>query len=835
MVFSTQCSTIFRILIIITTKHRTTNIKIKMKKTISINIAGIVFHIEDDGYEKLNAYLKSIQKYFSSYEGSKEIVEDIEARIAEKFWDKQKSDDKQAISMQDVDCLIASMGSVSDFAAIEEEEDLAMAGEKNQAKNSFTNESKGGGAFGGSYQYKPETEKIYPEYKYNSTHKKLFRDTKRKLLGGVCAGLAYNLGFDPLWVRLAFLFLLLGIGPITAGVLSGITLVFYIACWIAFPANPALEEDERIRKFYRNPDGKVLGGVMSGIASYTGWDLGTLRFVSVLSIFLFGSGIIIYVILWAIAPEAKTLTDKMQMSGEPITLENIESNIKRTFNVDDKHENAVTKLLLLPFRVISQIFKALGPFAEFLVTAGKVLVGGLMVMIGIVTILALIFSLFVGVTALEAGHVYFGDSIPIGLIGRDASPLMIIGGFLASVVPAFVIAWAGLSLVIRRNLFTSTVWQSALGVFVVGLFVTMYTGVRYARNFAKSASIEKVLNYDIANKMPSFDLNYTGLDQNWEPSVELIGYDGTTIKVEQTYKADGRDKQDAEKNATDVSLNIVQKDSILAFDDRLDFKDNARFRDQRIIMKVYIPYNKEFTMTRGFAEWIDNSLDRQYWNDDEGDKFKGSRWKFTKDGELVSTNIILSDEDENNNNEGNAKILDLKDFEFIKSDVNNGICNYDIRQGNEFKVEIDGAYSEKELKYEVKDNTLMINNRDNNVLNISVTMPNLKGIILKGGSGESTIHDFSGDDFNVELYDSNKLNINGTVQTLNAKIKGFSNLQAFDLQVVNANIDARDNTEARVNVKTKMDAKTTGMAQIRYRGEPSENRFVRDGGTIEKE
>ena len=805
-----------------------------MKKTISINIAGIVFHIEDDGYEKLNAYLKAIQKYFSSYEGSKEIVEDIEARIAEKFWDKQKSDDKQAISMQDVEGLIASMGSVSDFAAIEEDEDLAMAGGKSQDKQSFNRESTSNDSSESSNQYKSQTGKSEPEYRYSSTNKKLFRDTKRKLLGGVCAGLAYNLGFDPLWVRLAFLFLLLGIGPITAGVLSGITLVFYIACRIAFPANAALEEDDRIRKFYRNPDGKVLGGVMSGIASYTGWDLGTLRFVSVLSIFLFGSGVVVYVILWVIAPEAKTLTDKMQMSGEPITLENIESNIKRTFNVEDKHENAVTKLLLLPFRVISQVFKALGPFAEFLISAGRIFVGGIMAFTGSISMIAMFFALFVSMSAIDNMPVYF-FKIPLGLFGRDASSLMLIGGFLALAVPMFVIACAGISLIIRKNLFTPMIWQSALGVFVVGLLITMYTGVRYTRNFAKTASLEKDLNYVIDNKTPIFAINSIDGEFNWKPSIELIGYNGTTIKVEQVFKADGKDKGDAEKNASDIQYNITQIDSVIRFDERFEFNDNARYRDQRLILRILVPYDKEFSITREFAYFVDNVFAQKYFEDSEGDKFKGSLWKFTKEGELVSTNIILPNEDENNNDEGSSQILDVKDFEFIKSDVNNGICNYDIRQGNEFKVEIEGTYSKKELKYEVKDNTFSINNRDNNVLNIKITMPNLKGIILKGGNGESTIHDFSGDDFTVELYDSNKLNINGTVQTLNAKLKGFSNLQAFDLQVVNANIEAKDNTEAQVNVKTKMEAKTSGMAQIRYRGEPSENQFVRNGGTIEKE
>jgi phage shock protein PspC (stress-responsive transcriptional regulator) len=805
-----------------------------MKKTISINIAGIVFYIEDDGFEKLNAYLKAIQKYFSSYEGSKEIVEDIEARIAEKFWAKQKADDKQAISLQDVEGLIASMGSVSDFEAIEEDEDLAMVGEKKEANSFASGDTKANSSFNNDYTSQSEKGSYEYNYRHETGSRKLYRDTKRKLLGGVCAGLAHNLGFDPLWVRLVFLLLFLGIGPITAGFFSGVTFILYIACWIAFPANTTLEEDERIRKFYRNPDGKVMGGVLSGIASYTGWDLGMLRLVSVLSIFLFGSGLIIYVILWAIAPEAKTLTDKMQMSGEPITLENIESNIKKTFNVDDKVENGITKLLLLPFRVISQVFKALGPFAEFLVSAGRVFMGGIMSFTGIVTIIALFFSLFVSMSAIDNMPVYF-FKIPLGLFGRDASSLMLIGGFLAITVPFFVIAWAGISLIIRKNLFTPTVWQSALGVFVVGLLITMYTGVRYARNFAKTASIEKVTTYNIDPKTPLFEINSIDGDFNWKPSIELEGYEGTSIEVKQTFKADGRDKQDAEKNASDIDYKLIQMDSVLRFDERFEYKDNARYRDQKIIIKIRVPYDKEFSITREFAYFVDNVFAQRYFDDSDGDKFKGSRWKLTKDGELICTNRILNDENENNDNEDGSQTLDVKDFEFIKSDVNNGICNYEIRQGNEFKVEIEGAYDKKELKYEVKDNTLTIKNQDNNSLNVRITMPKLKGIVLKGGSGESKISDFSGDDFTVELYDSNNLSIIGTVQMLTAKVKGFSKLQTFDLQAVNANIEAKDNAEAEINVKKKMDVKTSGLAQIRYRGEPSEKHTVSDGGTIEKE
>ena len=92
-----------------------------MKKNISINISGIIFHIEEDGFDTLKEYLESINKYFSTFDDSREIIEDIENRIAEIFLAKLK-DGKQVITMEDVESLKATMGSIQDFQSVEEEQ-----------------------------------------------------------------------------------------------------------------------------------------------------------------------------------------------------------------------------------------------------------------------------------------------------------------------------------------------------------------------------------------------------------------------------------------------------------------------------------------------------------------------------------------------------------------------------------------------------------------------------------------------------------------------------------------------------------------------------------------
>src|SRR6187549_2126863 len=108
-----------------------------MKKNISINISGIIFHIEEDGYETLRKYLDSVSKYFSTFEDSSEIMADIESRIAEIFLSKL-NEGKQVITAEDVNALITTMGSVSDFKAAEEQPEANSYQNTSQSTNSQT-------------------------------------------------------------------------------------------------------------------------------------------------------------------------------------------------------------------------------------------------------------------------------------------------------------------------------------------------------------------------------------------------------------------------------------------------------------------------------------------------------------------------------------------------------------------------------------------------------------------------------------------------------------------------------------------------------------------------
>lgn len=163
-----------------------------MKKTISINLSGFAFTIEDDAYEALNKYLNTIRGYFTSDDGVDEIMTDIELRIAELF--KQRlGDQREVVDESDVGYVIAVLGQPEAFIG-EDADD-----ESNQSE---------------------KTERT------KRRRRRIFRDPDHKSIGGVASGLAAYFGIDPIWMRLLFIVL-------TFGGFSGIPI--YIIMWIVMP------------------------------------------------------------------------------------------------------------------------------------------------------------------------------------------------------------------------------------------------------------------------------------------------------------------------------------------------------------------------------------------------------------------------------------------------------------------------------------------------------------------------------------------------------------------------------------------------------------------------
>jgi phage shock protein PspC (stress-responsive transcriptional regulator) len=161
-----------------------------MKKAIKINLHGLIFHIDDDAYEKLKSYLDTIGRHFSNKQESDEIIKDIESRIAELFQERITAE-SQVITLKIVNEVIDIMGNP---------EDIADSGEGAEDSHSF--------------------------HESYTTSKRLYRDPENSVVGGVCGGLSAYFRVDPIIFRLLFVIFFFA---------GGASILVYIILWIVLP------------------------------------------------------------------------------------------------------------------------------------------------------------------------------------------------------------------------------------------------------------------------------------------------------------------------------------------------------------------------------------------------------------------------------------------------------------------------------------------------------------------------------------------------------------------------------------------------------------------------
>lgn len=179
-----------------------------MKKTLTVNLGGTVYHIDDDAYRLLDNYLSNLKHYFRKQEGAEEIINDIEMRIAELFAEKVAAG-KQVITVQDVEEVIARVGKPEDFGITEDDAESNKRTEQSSSASQT--------------------------YTRTAGSRRLFRDPDSKLLGGVAAGLAAYLGWDITLVRI--LMIVLVFVPYCP------MIILYIVGWIVIPeAHTAAEK-----------------------------------------------------------------------------------------------------------------------------------------------------------------------------------------------------------------------------------------------------------------------------------------------------------------------------------------------------------------------------------------------------------------------------------------------------------------------------------------------------------------------------------------------------------------------------------------------------------------
>lgn len=512
-----------------------------MNKTVSINLGGFYFHIDEDAYQKLNRYFDAIRRSLSP-DGKDEIMSDIESRIAELLSEKLKSD-KQVIGNTEVDEIMAVMGQPEDYRIDDE-----TTGEKSNY--------------------------AAPDFNYAPRTKKFYRDADKSMISGVCAGLAHYLRIDPLWIRILF----------------------------------------------------------------------------IISLFIsFGSSIFIYILLWVLIPKAITTTEKLEMTGEPINISNIEKKVKEEIDIisgklqnvdyDRIGANAKTGAEKLGSG-IGAVFSAL--FTGVAKVIGALIAVSSAIMLGVVVVF-FISLLFTSSLKNSMWHPWVNGfnytDAPIWLMGTAA--------FFAIAIPLFMIFLLGLKILVDNLKPIGNITKfTLLAIWILSFISIIYLGVSQAKEIndeGKTVSKhdinltqDEVLHIKFAyndyfskSVYPSHNFRFTqdslGNDVIYTNDIDfyILKTDDSKPFIQIEKISNGKSSTEARKRAEKIKYNFKFEGNTLTLDNYLLTDLANKYRNQKVEIYLYLPEGtvfqcddsvKEFDNSdNGFfdMQW-DNASEQQY-------------------------------------------------------------------------------------------------------------------------------------------------------------------------------------------------------------------------------
>ncbi len=578
-----------------------------MNKTVNINLANSLFHIDDTAYDKLRRYLESVKRSFAGTAGSDEIIADIEARIAELFLEKMENE-RQVITQKEVDEVINIMGQPEDYMI---DEDI------------FEDQPKSSTSTTGS----------------TSRVKKLYRDIDQKYIGGVCSGLEHYLGFDALWIRLIFILL----------------------------------------------------------AVFTGF------------------GLIAYILLWILVPEASTTSQKLDMTGKPINISNIERKVKEGFDdVADKVKNVDYEKVGNKVKSSSKtFFDTVGDIIMFLFKVFGKFIGILLIIIGAAALIGLFIALFT-VGLLDAVHFPGVDFYEI--VNTSGAPVWLVSLllFFAIGIPFFNVLYLGLKILVNNLKSIGNIAKfSLLGLWLISVGTLIALGVRQAAEFATvgSVNVKEELVMESTNDTIHFRMNSGAYDYNMVNvhfGKMMLSYDendkpilvsndvrfdvkkseDSIVRINIRKDSHGRTFQKAREKAGKVDYDYQLSGNEIVLNDYLSTATENKARQQEVRSTVYVPTGTVITFDRSTRGHIGRSTknDRNYYRSSIAEHV----WVMGQDGELKCQECPIESNDWNDDDNGQI-IID-------EDGINIGV--EDEEDSFELKIDEDGI----RMKAEEKDN-----------------------------------------------------------------------------------------------------------------------------------
>lgn len=372
------------------------------------------------------------------------------------------------------------------------------------------------------------------------------------------------------------------------------------------------------KRLYRDPDGKVLGGVCSGLGAYFNVDPLVFRIIFAIAAVMWGGGILLYFILWFATPEAITAAERLEMRGERVDLSNIKATVQEEMNSFRSRMDKMGD----DVRNFSE-----GRGKQFGRDAGSAIEGFFRGLANVIAYIAkgfflflAVVMLFVLVVGLIMSAVFSAVLIPVKDLLLDNGPqtvlfwpalALLVGIPILSLVIFLVRKMAGIK---QQNRYAGY----TLGFFwLLGVVFSVWVGVSLARDFntryreTETISVtqpsqgrlivkkaEDVLEVEDVNL---FDGNLRVVDDTViidDINIRVLKSETDSFGVEVVRSARGRTVAQAKEYTRRINVNLVQNDSVLYIPSGISIPRDSKYRNQQITVVIRVPVGKHILIDR---------------------------------------------------------------------------------------------------------------------------------------------------------------------------------------------------------------------------------------------
>lgn len=403
------------------------------------------------------------------------------------------------------------------------------------------------------------------------------------------------------------------------------------------------------RKLYRDKDRGLIAGVCTGLGHYFGIDATWIKIIFILLIWAGGAGIIAYLILWIATPKAITTSEKLEMTGEPVTISNIERKVREEFDsVTNKFKNVDYDKMGNQIRATGEDLgtKVGNGFTAVFGAFAKVL-GALIVVFSSISFLGICIASIVMIfsSSMPENKIVEFIQTPLGL----ETPLWVQGilFLLAFGIPFFFIMILGLKLLVTNLKSIGNVAKySLLAIWIIAIGILISLGINEFNQLAYSGKSVQKENINISNT-DTLKVKFTYNDY-YSKNVNdgndfrimqdslgnpVIYSTNVRIHLKRTDKlvpfiqiekeAHGKSFAEANERAKKIKYNFKIVGNELILDNYFLTETKNKFRSQEVDIYLYLPNGIVYYPDANVEHFLDGSnADFDYYYGPEGYKYK---------------------------------------------------------------------------------------------------------------------------------------------------------------------------------------------------------------------